>query len=159
MKYVSFILLSCLLLSSASGQSVSPEVVSSAGGRYFGANVSVSWTLGETMVESYETSTVILSQGFQQGALTATSIDDLSASFGTIKVFPIPTRQNLRIEWEIAKHVLEIRLSDLRGRELLKQSFQGLYGDLDLSHLSEGVYFLHLSDGEHKGRTIRIQKE
>lgn len=47
-------------------QSVSPEVISSAGDYYEGANVSLSWTLGEIATETYSNGNVILTQGFQQ---------------------------------------------------------------------------------------------
>lgn len=47
-------------------QSVSPEVVSSAGDYYEGANVSISWTLGEIATETYSSGDIILTQGFQQ---------------------------------------------------------------------------------------------
>ncbi|MEZ5082109.1 MAG: hypothetical protein R2750_01450 [Bacteroidales bacterium] len=47
-------------------QSVSPEVISSAGDYYEGTNVSLSWTLGEIATETYTNGNVILTQGFQQ---------------------------------------------------------------------------------------------
>jgi len=47
-------------------QSVSPEVISSAGDYYEGANASLSWTLGEIATETYDNGTNILTQGFQQ---------------------------------------------------------------------------------------------
>ena len=47
-------------------QSVSPEVVASAGDYYENANVSLSWTLGEIATETYSTGNIILTQGFQQ---------------------------------------------------------------------------------------------
>jgi len=159
MKPISSLITCLFLLTLTHAQSLSPEVVAPAGDRFFGTDVSVSWTLGEVMVESYETTTIVLSQGFQQGSLSSTSIEDLFASFGQIRVFPIPTRQTLRIEWEHGQHALQVRLSDLRGRDLMRKSFRDLYGELDLSHLAEGVYLLHLSDGKHLGKTVRIQKE
>ncbi|MCF8403889.1 MAG: hypothetical protein K9H58_08090 [Bacteroidales bacterium] len=47
-------------------QSVSPEVISSAGDYYQGATVSLSWTLGEIATETYSNGNYILTQGFQQ---------------------------------------------------------------------------------------------
>jgi len=47
-------------------QSVSPEVVSSAGDYFEGTNASLSWTLGEIATETYSNGTNILTQGFQQ---------------------------------------------------------------------------------------------
>ena len=47
-------------------QSVSPEVVASAGDYFEGTNASISWTLGEIATETYSNGTIILTQGFQQ---------------------------------------------------------------------------------------------
>jgi len=44
----------------------SQQVVSSAGGFYQNDIISVSWTLGETVIETFEGSDLILTQGFQQ---------------------------------------------------------------------------------------------
>ncbi|MCD4697881.1 MAG: hypothetical protein K8S16_16775 [Bacteroidales bacterium] len=57
-------------------QSVSPEVVSSAGDYFEGANASLSWTLGEIATETYTSGNIILTQGFQQPtAITIHGID------------------------------------------------------------------------------------
>lgn len=47
-------------------QSVSPEVISSAGDYFEGANASLSWTLGEIATETFSNGSVTLNQGFQQ---------------------------------------------------------------------------------------------
>lgn len=49
-----------------SAQSVSPEVISSAGDYYENVNGSLSWTLGEIATETYTAGNIILTQGFQQ---------------------------------------------------------------------------------------------
>ena len=47
-------------------QSVSPEVVASAGNYFEGTGVSLSWTLGELATETFSNGSIILTQGFQQ---------------------------------------------------------------------------------------------
>jgi hypothetical protein len=42
------------------------QVIASAGGYYEGDNISISWTLGETVVETFQGADIILTQGFQQ---------------------------------------------------------------------------------------------
>ena len=159
MKYFCAIISCLFILANIHAQSLTPEIVTTAGDNFSTTDVSMSWTLGEVMVETYDTTaTVILSQGFQQGTLSGTAIDDLYTTFGLIKVFPNPTTQMLRIQREHGQE-LHIRLSDIRGRELMRRSYRELYSELDLSHLAEGVYLLHLSNGDKIGKTIRIQKE
>lgn len=66
MKNIKILFVAVLLPAILMAQSVSPEVVSSAGDYYEGANGSLSWTLGEIATETYSNGTNILTQGFQQ---------------------------------------------------------------------------------------------
>lgn len=62
-----FILISiigCFL--NISGQTLTPEVISSSGGYFENTNASLSWTLGETVTETFSGTNVILTQGFHQ---------------------------------------------------------------------------------------------
>lgn len=49
-----------------SAQSLSPVVVSSSGDHFQATNGSVSWTLGELVTETYASTNIVLTQGFQQ---------------------------------------------------------------------------------------------
>jgi len=62
-----------------SSQSIEREVVASSGDYYEGANISLSWTLGEIVVETYDNGTNILTQGFQQPGITLRIYVDLIA--------------------------------------------------------------------------------
>lgn len=48
------------------GQSLNPEVISTSGDYFENSNASLSWTLGETVTETFENSNFFLTQGFQQ---------------------------------------------------------------------------------------------
>ncbi|MBN2174991.1 MAG: hypothetical protein JW731_12730 [Bacteroidales bacterium] len=66
MKKIKALLLVLLIPVFVISQSVSPQVVSSAGDFFEGTNVSLSWTLGEIATETLSNGNVILTQGFQQ---------------------------------------------------------------------------------------------
>ncbi|NOX47177.1 MAG: hypothetical protein GXO89_09395 [Chlorobi bacterium] len=66
MKKTITILTVMLISLTISAQSVSPEVVASAGDYYENGNLSISWTLGEIATETYSNGGIILTQGFQQ---------------------------------------------------------------------------------------------
>jgi hypothetical protein len=65
---------------SASAQSVTPQVITSAGGYFTGSNGSLSFTIGETAVGSFASGTGSLTQGFQPtvGASIPLPLDFLS---------------------------------------------------------------------------------
>lgn len=50
----------------ATFQTTAEEVVATAGGYYEGENLSLSWTVGEPIIETFAGSDLILTQGFQQ---------------------------------------------------------------------------------------------
>ncbi|MCD4746833.1 MAG: hypothetical protein K8R58_11100 [Bacteroidales bacterium] len=66
MKKISTLLLGLAISFAVTAQSVSPEVVASAGDYFEGTNASLSWTLGEIATETYSNGSNILTQGFQQ---------------------------------------------------------------------------------------------
>ncbi len=60
------------------GQSIERDVVAASGDYYEGANISLSWTLGEIATETYDNGNNILTQGFQQPGLTLRIYVDLA---------------------------------------------------------------------------------
>ncbi|MCI4666792.1 MAG: T9SS type A sorting domain-containing protein [Bacteroidia bacterium] len=140
-----------------SAQSLTPEVLTSAGETFKGTNVSLDWTMGEIMTESFAGTTLVLTQGFQQPSLTSTSIEELASSFGTIKVYPNPTSNRLFIERERGQN-LQVMLLDMKGSMVLQKTIQPLMGELNLSSYANGIYVLRMTDGKKFAQTIRIEK-
>jgi len=66
MKSLIILLVTVLFPFFISAQTVSPEVISSSGDYFEGANGSLSWTLGEIATETFSSGNIILTQGFQQ---------------------------------------------------------------------------------------------
>ena len=62
-----------------SAQSIERNVIASSGDYYEGANLSISWTLGEIATESYIGVDNIITQGFQQPDITLRIFVDLTA--------------------------------------------------------------------------------
>lgn len=60
------VLLIVTLFAGAFAQVSAQQVVASAGGYYEGENISLSWTVGEPVIETFSGTNVILTQGFQQ---------------------------------------------------------------------------------------------
>ncbi len=69
-----FILLSVLFVLSVNAQ-VKQEVIASAGGYDVKGGLSISWTLGETIIPTFTNGNLVLSHGFQQ-QLIVTAIEE-----------------------------------------------------------------------------------
>jgi hypothetical protein len=80
-----------------SAQTLSPEVISSAGGYFENTDASLSWTLGETVTETFTGTNVILTQGFQQPfgiQITGIDLDLLLFLEGPFTGFEMATSLN-----------------------------------------------------------------
>lgn len=141
---------------SSNAQSVTPEVIASAGASFSSSTVSIEWTLGEIMTETYA-GTIVLTQGFQQPALIITSINEPASPFGSVKVYPNPTVDGVFIEREKGQ-ILQLTIYDMKGSLVMQRSIEPLLSQVDLSALSEGVYTLRLTDGKRYAQAIRIEK-
>ncbi len=69
MKKIIFLCAGLLLSINMQSQSISPEVVAGSGDFFEGSGISISWTLGEPVVETFNNGGIILTQGFQQPSM------------------------------------------------------------------------------------------
>ena len=106
MKNIKILFVAFLLPAFLMAQSVSPEVVSSAGDYYEGSNGSLSWTLGEIATETYSNGTNILTQGFQQPitvTLAGINLDVLVYLEGPYSETEMSTNMNMADEIPLAQ--------------------------------------------------------
>ena len=85
-------LLFCLLISFWSyGQNISPEVISSSGGREVGTNMLIDWVLGESATTTITGGNNSITQGFQQPYYIITRIENVASIELDVNIFPNPT--------------------------------------------------------------------
>lgn len=103
-------------------QELSHEVISSAGDYFVGSNVTLSWTIGEAVIETFTGTNCILTQGFQQPFISVTGIKKLEDKNLKIKVFPNPASDFLNVRFIATEKIdLIIELIDLNGKVLLNE--------------------------------------
>lgn len=154
MKYV--ILLFLLAISiGISAQNLSRTVIGSSGNTS-NQSPQLEWTLGETIVNLYSTNQNVLSQGFQQGSLVITAIEDVAPNI-EINVYPNPAVSSIFVEYDNAIK-LKGRLYSMTGSHILNKEFNGGKETIDLSKLQSGMYLLQIFDETHIVKTFKIQK-
>lgn len=108
-KFNLFILLCSLSLGSVSAQSLSPQVVASSGNYIQAGNYSISYTVGEAVINTLSTSGNTLNQGFHQTMPIATAIkllakvylqgayngSTLNTTLSTVPAFPLSQPYNI----------------------------------------------------------------
>lgn len=155
MKRMIFTLCAAFFVLSVNGQ-VKQEVIASAGGYNTGGSISISWTLGETIIPTFQNGNLILTHGFQQ-QLILTSVEENFDIMVNIKVFPNPASDNLNIRFEepIDGDVV-ITIIDSQGRLIKTETIEATTTEkqISLRELGGGVYFLRMS----KGKLVNVYK-
>jgi len=141
------------------------EVVASGGNYSSNANMSLSYTIGEPVIETKSASSLVLTQGFQQSKTdTIVGIVEQGTAM-RIKAYPNPTPDVV---------VLEINTDEQRDFRLDVYDVQGekqaipnkelsvngsMKKELDFGDLAAGNYFIRLRSGEGQTvQTIKVQK-
>lgn len=149
MKKFYILIVICFLGVYTSGQSISSYVIASAGESAEADGISISWTLGELAIETFETSDIILTQGFQQGYFEVTSIGEPLSNNFALKVFPNPATEYVMVELqsdEIKDGI--IQMYDMNGRLVYNEKFNVTQGPnrIELSDLNSSQYILKVSN-------------
>jgi hypothetical protein len=154
------ILLGLVLFTSSisTAQSVSPEVIATAGAHFAIPSIQISWTLGEPITQTLSNSSAQLTQGFQQSNISVVGISDYDFSY-SVEAFPNPTIDVVRIE--LSDNVSEGSLSiiDPTGKTILVKDITESEFLLDFAPYSQGTYFLNLmNENGMLLHTVRLQK-
>ena len=129
---------------SGKAQSLSPEVLSTAGGTSQVGKINLEWTLGETAISRWATPAGgSITEGFHQPLLIVSKQGSASTiALVSIAPNPVQARLNLIVSKKEPKD-LSATLIDVQGR-VFKQLNHLILGntEVDLQEYPAGVYFL-----------------
>lgn len=136
-------------------QSLPRQVLASGGKISVAGNISLSWTVGQpSPVASYSTSSLKLTQGFQQGDEWWVSIDGKITAYTDIKVYPNPSTGKFNLAGKLpATGQCRYMVTDALGNLVLEGEFTpGTDGDIltwiELAPNPPGLYVLKLQGGD-----------
>ncbi|MCK9401213.1 MAG: T9SS type A sorting domain-containing protein [Bacteroidales bacterium] len=141
-------------------QTIQNDVIASAGDTYILENTEISWTLGESSIESYQSGNISISQGFHQPIFKFFEIPEQENPVFQANIFPNPTCRFIQIELTGISETENFRLilSDMMGKVLLSQLINpDSHDKIDLVEYSQGILLLKIirvSDGRQ--RTFKI---
>jgi hypothetical protein len=134
------------------------DLISTSGDYFVSSNISMSWSLGELETETFSTSSVILTQGFQQPVFNITSIKNNSLVTDlNIEVYPNPVSNYLTIKNYNPSVNLTYRLYDIYGKLLISQesnSNDGMYTRINLTDLAQGNYLIQIFGNDKRQSKI-----
>lgn len=139
-------------------QSLSPQIISSSGTSFTNGSNQLDWTLGELSTSSLTNGSNSLSQGFHQGNLNVTSIDNFDDTYG-LNIFPNPAIDLLQVQFEKANKTNLIELYSTEGKLLLTQESKNeTLCQIDMSKYDIGTYLIKIHNKNTKGKSYRIVK-
>lgn len=152
-----FLVLSLLLLFF---KSRAQEVISSAGATHSSANLQLSWTVGELMVETFSSGGTILTQGFHQSKLVITAINQILLAEFDLEVYPNPTSGEVNIKLNKG-NISKLRFSiyTSQGKQIRQQEFSSQTERINMQLLAPGYYILKITrDTDIPVQTFKIVK-
>ena len=158
MKTSQITLLLLLIFQVALAQSISKQVIGTAGKTQSNSNLKVSWTTGEPVVGLMTAGGNQLSNGYYPAMnLQALSVEDNVLDV-QLKVYPNPTSQSLYVSHP-ELNSFGITIVDLNGKLLYKGSINK-DEPLDVSNYTQGMYLVTIENkASNKKNTYKIIKK
>ena len=130
-------------------QQINPIVIASTGADFNNGNAQLSWTLGETVIETISgglSQTFFLTQGFHQPSLAFSKINKIE-NLSDIKIYPNPTQTHLTIEFKDLFEPYHIEIYDILGRSLMSSKKDNDKNTviINTEELANGKYLLKIS--------------
>jgi protease II len=134
------------------------EVIATSGDFFQNANGSLSWTLGEPVIETFTAGSNVLTQGFQQSRYSSLSIFEIENTDISISIAPNPTSDNIVLNINMFEDI-DYGLYDFTGRLLKTSKVYAEETDISMSDLSYSSYFLIIKKGNQIIKTFQIIKQ
>ena len=136
-------------------QVIESEVVASGGEsiEVWSSDLLLSWTIGESVVESYSDGSILLVQGYHQPTMKIAPSVTVSEFKDIISVYPNPATDFIVISLKENTAVdpilkVKIQLQDLGGRLVYQAESTGREHRIDVQLLANGMYILRLMNAE-----------
>jgi hypothetical protein len=149
MKRYILLIFSVFLALSVSAQTTKQEVIASAGGFNTNGTLSISWTLGETIIPTFSNGSLILTHGFQQQILI-TAVEENLETVVKVTIYPNPASDNINIIFEEPlDNEVKLYLLDSQGRLIKTDVIENATTEteINLQNIASGVYYLKLIKG------------
>jgi len=160
MKYLRILIFALLILFIDCHIVLPQQVISSMGGNLLTESGSISFTLGEPVINTISTTNGIITQGYQQPWLKAISNYTNSTNSAYIKVYPNPTTDILYLSTQIdGMSNIKFVLTNFTGRVFFTTIIDSELTEVDFSHFLPGIYILMVYEHHMIMGTYKIVKQ
>jgi hypothetical protein len=149
MKRYILMIFSAFFALSVSAQTTKQEVIASAGGYNTSGTLAISWTLGETIIPTFSSGSLILTHGFQQD-IWITDVEKNIDSPVKVTIFPNPASDKINISFdEPLDAEVRVFLHDSQGKLVKTDVIENAttQTEMNLQDIPAGIYYLKLIKG------------
>lgn len=143
----------------AIAQELSPSVVSSSGESFMASGVSLDFTIGEIVTETYTEQDFMLTQGFLQGKKGETAIGEQPVNASDIDVYPNPSRNMVHVMYKGREKPTNVEIIGMHGCMVRSVQFTNNPMAVDLQQLNPGLYVMRLLFSDHNSVSTKIIKK
>lgn len=148
-----YLLLFCLSGITASGQTLSTQVVNSSGMSFSQNNITLEFSLGELSISEFKSAGVSLTEGLlQPSSSNILRVDHLDTE--RLEIYPNPCRDLIYLKGDFNDATAEI--FTIYGAQIL--SVSNLNAPVNLSSLAAGLYFFKFTFHDHTTKVVKIEK-
>lgn len=132
-------------------QAFYPEIIANAGDFASGRFYTISWTIGEPVIETREAERTMITQGFHQGQYLILPLGNTEEDlYYDVKVFPVPTRDmvNINVISRAEQLNLLIEVVDQIGGIVYREEVHSreFTHTIDLGHYPSNTFLLRVTD-------------
>ena len=132
------------------GQTIDMQLIGSLGGHYTLSNgIEYAWSVGEPIVETYQQTNSVLTQGFHQPLVFNPSYVKSFSNNESCSVYPIPADQTIQIQFD---KIMDrtIQIESILGQVLdIQRSNQNLY-QFAIDRLPAASYIVRSINHQHQ---------
>jgi hypothetical protein len=159
MKHLLIFLINAMVCCMCFAQNSSPAVIISSGTLTEGEDASLSWTIGESLIESYGKDDLLLLQGFQETDDFVVGFEDNAIDDGEVWVYPTSTRTMVNVVFKGETDVTYTgEIVDMSGKVLSIFKLPAYHNVINLEDYSYGVYLLRIILTDNRVTETRIVK-
>jgi hypothetical protein len=136
------------------------QIIASSGGYFTNSNMSVSYTLGECIIETFSKTGINITQGFNQPAYSiSTESKALSLDY-SIEAFPNPVSNNINISVNAkGEKKLMYKIYNTQGKLLNEGNINSTKIEIPFISLPSAIYLIKIFDNNKEVKTFKIIKQ
>lgn len=136
------------------------QVIATSGGSGQSSSGTISYTLGELVIETYNGTDKKLTQGFQQSRLIITAVNELQGLSYSVAAFPNPTTDFVKLKLEKDfPEALDYLLMDINGKVVSSGKITAGEASISFESAALGTYFIKIIQDKKEVKTLKVMKQ